>query len=105
MTGEVTLPEEAFAPVILAAVGALPSHQTLKIDLTMELPYGQVGDKVINRLSCGDLETGTTVEVTGEPPYTGLHLPGGAKMLISALLLALPLVGTETIRRRKRGSR
>ena len=105
VTGEVTLPEEAFAPVILAAVGALPSHQTLKIDLTMELPYGQVGDKVINRLSCGDLETGMTVEVTGEPPYTGLHLPGGAKMLISALLLALPLVGTETIRRRKRGSR
>ena len=103
--GKVTLPGNGFAPVAIAAVGLLPSQQTLKIDLTMELPYGQVGDKVINRLSCGDLETGTTVEVTGEPPYTGLHLPGGAKMLVSALLLALPLAGTETVRRRKRGSR
>ena len=103
--GHVTLPEGDFAPVAIAAVGLLPSQQTLKIDLTMELPYGQVGDKVINRLSCGDLETGTTVEVTGEPPYTGLHLPGGAKPLFASLLLALPLTGTALLRRRKRGSR
>ena len=103
--GNVTLPEDDFAPVAIAAVGQLPSQQTLKIDLTMELPYGQVGDKIINCLTCGDLETKTPVEVTGEPPYTGLHLPGGAKPLFAALLLALPLTGIRTLRRRKRGSR
>ena len=103
--GSVTLPEGDFAPVAIAAVGQLPSQQTLKINLTMQLPYGQVGDKIINRLSCGDLETGTTVEVTGEPPYTGLYLPGGVKLLLTALLLALPLAGTQVLRWRKRVSR
>ena len=104
-TGKVTLPSGDFAPVAIAAVGQLPSQQTLKIDLTMELPYGQIGDKVINRLSCGDLETGATVEITGDPPYTGVDLPGSVKLLFSALFLTLSLIGTKMARRRKRGSR
>lgn len=105
-TGKVTLPEGDFAPVLIAAVGALPSQQTFKIDLTMELPYGQIGDKVINRLSCGDLETGTTVEITGEPPYTGVHLPGTwMPVLFGAVLFCLPLTTVGLVRRRKRGRR
>ena len=104
-TGNVTLPEGDFTPVAIAAVGLLPSQQILKIGLTAVLPYGQTGDKIINRLSCGDLGTGTTVEVTGEPPYTGLYLPGSAGALFASLLLTLPLVGTVALRRRKRGCR
>ena len=106
VTGKVALPEGDFAPVLIAAVGALPSQQTFKIDLTMELPYGQIGDKVINRLSCGDLETGTTVEITGEPPYTGVHLPGTwMSVLVGAVLFCLPFTAVGLVRRRKRGRR
>ena len=106
VTGAAVLPEGDFAPVAIAAVGTLPSQQTFKIDLAMELPYGQVGDKMINHLSCGDLETGASVEVTGEPPYTGIDLPQTAiPVLICTLLFVVPLAGVEIFCKRKRGRR
>ena len=106
MTGRATLPEGDFTPVAIAAVGQLPSQQTCKIDLTMELPYGQVGDKVINRLFCGDLETETTVEVIGEPPYTGMSLPHIAwSILLCTTLSGLSIIGINIVHRRKGSSR
>lgn len=106
VTNTAMLPEGEFAPVAIAAVGQLPSQQTFKVDLTMELPYGQVGDRVINRLSCGDLETGSTVEVTGEPPYTGTDFSAKAwPVLAGAACLVLLSVGGKMVCRRKRGSR
>ncbi len=106
VTGRATLPEGDFTPVAIAAVGQLPSQQTCKIDLTMELPYGQVGDKVINRLFCGDLETETTVEVIGEPPYTGMSLPHIAwSILLCTTLSGLSIIGINIVHRRKGSSR
>mgnify|MGYP004507918623 CR=1 FL=1 len=101
-TGVVALPEN-FAPVAIAAVGTLEKHMTLKIDLNMVLSYGQPGDRVINRLSCGDLETGTTGEITGDPPDTGMDLPENGGMAAGILLLCLPLALNLLRFRRKSG--
>ena len=105
-TGKAALPEEEFAPVAIAAVGQLPSQQTYKLDLTMELPNGQAGDKVINHLFCGDLETGAAVEIIGDPPYTGRQLPHTAWMILSwTMLVGLSFIGIHMVCRRKRGDR
>lgn len=56
-TGRVTLPQEEFEPVAIAAVGTLPAQQTLKMHVTMVLPGANPGEYVANRLTRGDLES------------------------------------------------
>ncbi len=56
-TGQVTLPQGAFEPVAIAAVGTLPAQKTLKMDITMLLPEAKPGEYVANRLTRGDLES------------------------------------------------
>ena len=56
-TGKVTLPEGTFKPVAIAAVGSLPGNQTLKMQVTITLPEGEPGDRVVNRLTMGNMES------------------------------------------------
>ena len=55
--GKVTLPQDDFKPVAIAAVGTLPANQTLQLHITLQLPGGQPGDHVVNCLTRGDLES------------------------------------------------
>ena len=107
-TGEASLPED-FTPVAIAAVGKLPAQATLKIDLTMLLPDGKAGDRVVNSLSCGNLKTeaGSSV-ITHEPevpPDTGIRLPSDRKLSTWVFAGSILLIGNEMIRRRKRKNR
>ena len=107
-TGEASLPKD-FTPVAIAAVGKLPVQATLKIDLTMLLPDGKAGDRVVNSLSCGNLKTeaGSSV-ITHEPevpPDTGIRLPSDRKLSTWVFAGSILLIGNEMIRRRKRKNR
>ena len=55
--GNVTLPGGEFKPVAIAAVGSLPGNQTLKMHVTVDLPEGEPGDRVVNRLTMGNMES------------------------------------------------
>mgnify|MGYP001228146982 CR=1 FL=1 len=56
-TGAVTLPGDDFKPVAIAAVGTLSGNQTLKMHITVELPDGEPGDRVVNRLTLGNMNS------------------------------------------------
>ena len=56
VTGNVQIPY-GFAPVAIAAVGNLPGQQTLKIHISLYLENAKAGDKVVNRLTRGDMES------------------------------------------------
>lgn len=56
-TGMVTLPGDDFKPVAIAAVGSLKGNQTLKMNVTVSLPDGEPGDRVVNRLTLGNMES------------------------------------------------
>ncbi len=56
-TGNVTLPDNDFKPVAIAAVGSLEGNQTLKMNVTVSLPDGEPGDLVVNRLTLGNMES------------------------------------------------
>ena len=55
-TGKVTIPD-SFAPAAIAAVGNLPEQQTLKMHINLYLENAKAGDKVVNRLTQGDMES------------------------------------------------
>ena len=107
-TGKANLPEN-FAPVAIAAVGKLPVRATLKIDLTMLLPDGKAGDRVVNSLSCENLKTeaGSSIIIpqTEVPPDTGIRLPSDRKLLEWISAGSILLAGRGMIRRRKRKNR
>ena len=107
-TGKASLPEN-FAPVAIAAVGELPVQATLKIDLTMFLPDGKAGDRVVNSLSCENLKTeaGSSIIIpqTEVPPDTGIRLPSDRKLSTWVFAGSILLIGNGMIRRRKRKSR
>ena len=56
-SGKVNLPDTTFKPVAIAAVGRLPGNQTLKMQVTITLPEGEPGDRVVNRLTMGNMES------------------------------------------------
>ena len=107
-TGEASLPKD-FTPVAIAAVGKLPVQATLKIDLTMLLPDGKAGDRVVNSLSCGNLKTeaGSSVIIPQPevPPDTGIRLPSDRKLSTWVFAGSILLIGNGMIRRRKRKNR
>ena len=107
-TGKANLPEN-FAPVAIAAVGKLPVRATLKIDLTMLLPDGKAGDRVVNSLSCENLKTeaGSSIIIPQPevPPDTGIRLPSDRKLSTWVFAGSILLIGNGMIRRRKRKSR
>ena len=107
-TGKASLPEN-FAPVAIAAVGELPVQATLKIDLTMFLPDGKAGDRVVNSLSCENLKTeaGSSIIIPQPevPPDTGIRLPSDRKLSTWVFAGSILLIGNGMIRRRKRKSR
>ena len=107
-TGKASLPEN-FAPVAIAAVGELPVQATLKIDLTMFLPDGKAGDRVVNSLSCENLKTeaGSSIIIpqTEVPPDTGIRLPSDRKLSTWVFAGSILLIGNGMIRRRKRKNR
>ena len=55
-TGSVETPD-VFAPVAIAAVGNLPGQKTLKLHVSLYLENAKAGDKVVNRLTRGDMES------------------------------------------------
>ena len=107
-TGKANLPEN-FAPVAIAAVGKLPVRATLKIDLTMLLPDGKAGDRVVNSLSCENLKTeaGSSIIIPQPevPPDTGIRLPSDRKLSTWVFAGSILLIGNGMIRRRKRKNR
>ena len=56
-SGKVNLPDTTFKPVAIAAVGSLPGNETLKMQVTITLPEGEPGDRVVNRLTMGNMES------------------------------------------------
>ena len=56
-SGIADIPDEQFRPVAIAAVGSLPANQTLKMHVSIQLPEGQPGERVVNRLTCDGLES------------------------------------------------
>ena len=56
VTGSVEIPD-GFAPVAIAAVGNLQGQQTLKLHVSLYLENAKAGDKVMNRLTRGDMES------------------------------------------------
>ena len=107
-TGKANLPEN-FAPVAIAAVGKLPVRATLKIDLTMLLPDGKAGDRVVNSLSCENLKTeaGSSIIIPQPevPPDTGIRLPSNRRFPKWVFAGSILLIGNGMIRRRKRKNR
>ena len=107
-TGKASLPKN-FAPVAIAAVGKLPVRATLKIDLTMLLPDGKAGDRVVNSLSCENLKTeaGSSIIIpqTEVPPDTGIRLPSNRRFPKWVFAGSILLIGNGMIRRRKRKNR
>ena len=107
-TGKASLPQD-FTPVAIAAVGKLPVRATLKIDLTMFLPDGKAGDRVVNSLSCENLKTeaGSSIIIPQPevPPDTGIRLPSDRKLSTWVFAGSILLIGNRMIRRRKRKSR
>ena len=107
-TGRANLPEN-FAPVAIAAVGKLPVQATLKIDLTMFLPDGKAGERVVNSLSCENLKTeaGSSIIIPQPevPPDTGIRLPSDRKLSTWVFAGSILLIGNGMIRRRKRKNR
>ena len=107
-TGKASLPEN-FAPVAIAAVGKLPVQATLKIDLTMSLPDGKAGDRVVNSLSCENLKTeaGSSIIIPQPevPPDTGIRLPSNRRFPKWVFAGSILLIGNGMIRRRKRKNR
>mgnify|MGYP002169379608 FL=1 len=107
-TGKASLPEN-FTPVAIAAVGKLPVQKTLKIDLTMLLPDGKAGDRVVNSLSCENLKTeaGSSIIIPQPevPPDTGIRLPSNRRFPKWVFAGSILLIGNGMIRRRKRKNR
>ena len=107
-TGKANLPEN-FTPVAIAAVGKLPVQKTLKIDLTMSLPDGKAGDRVVNSLSCENLKTeaGSSIIIPQPevPPDTGIRLPSNRRFPKWVFAGSILLIGNGMIRRRKRKNR
>ena len=107
-TGKANLPEN-FAPVAIAVVGKLPVRATLKIDLTMLLPDGKAGDRVVNSLSCENLKTeaGSSIIIPQPevPPDTGIRLPSNRRFPKWVFAGSILLIGNGMIRRRKRKNR
>ncbi len=105
-SGVVMLPED-FCPTAIAVVGDLPGKKTLKMHITMTLPESKSGDKVINRLTRGNLESDSRTYIYEEelPPVTGvtLHRPG--KMYKAAGVIGILVIFLLLRSRYLRGKR